>query len=584
MIPAMSDGNGLRPVSARVSVLMPVFNGADFLARAVDSLVGQALEEWELVVVDDCSLDDTALAVARFDDPRIRYSRLSQNRGLGAALNAGLGIARAPLVAYLPADDLYFARHLQSLVALLETSPGAVLAYSGVRNEHRVPGKGVLLHRTSTGQIDGFPLQLVQVLHRRTHDHWLEREELVTDDLDRMFWSRLRKRGSFVGTGEITCEWVDHPLQRHKLIREPVGGVNLYRSHFRVARPLRFHSTVGNFIDEVAQYRRFRGRPDTPPAPDGLKILLVGELAFNGERVLALEERGHTLYGLWTTDGCWFNTVGPVPFGHVTDLPREGWREALDVVRPDVVYALLNWEAVPFAHQVLASGPEIPFVWHFKESPFDCIVNGTWRKLVELYTHSDGRIYCSPEMQAWLETAIPSLAGARALVLDGDLPKREWFTEERRPLLSEQDGDIHTVVAGGPIGLTPSLIGELSALGVHVHFYGDFHRGQWPAWVEQVRTVAPDHMHLHPQVNHDRWVSELSQYDAAWLHLVKSRNEGELRRADWGDLNYPARLATYAAAGVPWIPRQLRRVRGDADPRPQAGREPLPKPAEPARR
>jgi len=95
--------------------------------------------------------------------------------------------------------------------------------------------------------------------------------------------------------------------------------------------------------------------------------------SLNAERVLALEERGHRLYGLWTPQPHWFNTVGPVPFGHVEDLPADGWRQAIDELHPDVVYGPLNWEAVPFVHQVMSSGLDAPFVWHFKESPFDCI-------------------------------------------------------------------------------------------------------------------------------------------------------------------------------------------------------------------
>lgn len=48
-------------------------------------------------------------------------------------------------------------------------------------------------------------------------------------------------------------------------------------------------------------------------------------------------------------------------------------------------------------------------------------------------------------------------------------------------------------------------------------------------------------------------MDEFSQYDAGWLHLLKSTNEGDLRRANWGDLNYPARIPTLMAAGVPMI-------------------------------
>ncbi len=528
----------------RVSVLMPVFDGAAFIRRALDSLLAQTLTEWELVIVDDGSTDATAEIVAPYlDDRRIRYRRWSENRGLGAVLNRGLDEARAPLIAYLPCDDVYYAEHLARLVAHLDGHPGTVLAYSGVRHHY---------NRVARGQIEGFPLQLVQAAHRRTHDRWVERAELVTDDLERMFWSKLRARGACENVEGVSCEWVDHPAQRHKVIREPAGGLNPYRSRYRVAEPLRFHSTVGNPIDEVAHYRRFRQRPATPRAADGLTILLVGELAYNPERVLALEERGHTLYGLWTPQPMWFNTVGPLPFGHVEDLPREGWVEAVRAIKPDVIYALLNWQAVPFVHRVLSENPGIPFAWHFKEGPFICLEKGSWPQLVDLHRRSDGRIYCSPEMVAWFETAIPG-ADVPTLVLDGDLPKREWFGDDRSPRLSERDGAIHTVVPGRPIGLHPWTVGELAAQDIHLHFYGDFTQGQWVTWIEKVRRLAPHHLHLHPNVDQERWVAEFSQYDAGWLHFFQSDNRGDLRRATWDDLNYPARIGALAAAGLPLL-------------------------------
>ncbi len=535
-------------VPAAVSVLMPTFDQAPFLPRAVDSLLAQDHGDWELVIVDDASPDDTPVAVeAYLGDPRVCYRRLARNLGLGGALNVALGLASAPVIAYLPSDDVYHGDHLASLLECLEAEPGAVLAYSGVRHHY---------NRRADGPVPGAGLQLVQVAHRRSADRWVERAELVTDDLDRMYWAKLRDRGRFVATGLVTCEWVDHPGQRHKLLQEPEGGINPYRQRFAVGAPLRFHTTVGNPIDEVAHYARFRDRPDTPPAADGLRILLVGELAYNPERVLALEERGHRLFGLWTDEPYWYNTVGPVPFGHVEDVPVEGWRERVRDLRPDVAYGLLNWQAVPFVHRVLDELDDVPFVWHFKEGPFICLEKGTWPQLVELYERSDGQIYTSPELRDWFATAVPSLAcRSSSLVLDGDLPKRDWLDAPRSPLRSQADGEVHTVVPGRPIGLHPPDVEALARAGVHLHFYGDFTHGQWKGWIDTTRRLAPDHLHLHGQVDQGDWVEELSQYDAGWLHVFESRNRGELRSADWDDLNIPARLSTLALAGVPLIQR-----------------------------
>ena len=525
---------------------MPTFKQARFLRRAIDSLLNQSLADWELIVVDDGSPDDTPAILAPFlEDPRFRSIRFTTNEGLGRALNAGLDASRGDLIAYLPSDDVWYGEHLASMVPLFDQQPDLALAYSGVRHQY---------NRSVPGQIDGEPLQLVQTMHRRGEERWLERSELTTDDLDRMLWSRLRAKGSTAGTGFVTCEWVDHPGQRHKLLREPIGGVNPYRLYCGVREPLRFHSTEGNFIDEVERFARFRDRPATPIASDGLKILLVGELAYNPERVLALEERGHQLYGLWMPNPYWYNYVGPLPFGHVQDLDPTTWLDEVRRIQPDVIYALLNWQSVPFARSVLEQNPGIPFVWHFKEGPFICLEHGCWEELIDLCTGADGFIVSSPEMLEWFDTVLPGLSDTiPTLSLDGDLPKREWFEAAPSERISSRDGDIHTVVPGRPIGLHPETVAELGAEGVHLHFYGDFTHGQWKTWIERTRGLAPHHLHLHANVDQNGWVSEFSQYDAGWLHGFTSHNRGDIRRADWDDLNYPARIATLAAAGLPMI-------------------------------
>lgn len=477
----------------QVSVVMPTYDQARFLPRAVATLQAQTLTAWELIIVDDGSPDDTPSVVAPLlIDTRICYERSQVNRGLGAALNTGLSLAQAPLIAYLPSDDQWFPTHLQTLVATLTEQPEAVLAYSGVRHHY---------NKFASGQIDNTALQLVQVCHRRTDERWVEREELVTDDVGRMFWHKLGDYSAFAGTDDVTCEWVDHPAQMHKTILEPLGGLNPFRARYQPPHPLRFHTSVGNRIDEVAQYRQFREQRYTPAA-DGLKILLVGELAYNAERVLALAERGHTLYGLWTPEPYWFNMVGPVPFGHVEDLPRNDWQNAIKRIQPDVIYALLNWQTVKFCHYVMQNNPGVPFVWHFKEGPFICLEKGLWNELAALYEGADGQIYCAPEERDWFNLALPGvLDRAPHLVLDGDLPKADWFTQSRPARLSEQDGQFHTVVPGRPIGLHPWTVGELAAQGIHLHFYGDFTQGIWKSWIEKANKVANGLLHLHPNVD-----------------------------------------------------------------------------------
>ena len=407
--------------------------------------------------------------------------------------------------------------------------------------------------RWAGGETTGAPgdhgLQLVQVAHRRTGVRWPERDELEADDLELLLWRHLPARAA---TGRVTCTWTDHPGQRHRAIRETCdGGLNVFRRRYRVRTPLRLSSRDSGLTDEQALYARFRDRP----APSGgLRVLLVGELAFNPERVLALEERGHRLFGLWTDDGLGAHTVGPLPFGHVTDVPSVEAVRGLDV---DVVYALLNWRAVPLAARVLRELPHLPFVFHFKEAPQACVRRGTWPDLAALCEGADEVLLATEEERAWLDLALPGrLDPDRTGVLDGDLPLAEWFAGERSPRLSDDDGAVHTAVLGRPLGVDADLLVRLGRAGVHVHLHGQV-RDHGPAagWAAAVREAQAqvDTVHVHPKVEQPDWVRVLSRYDAGWLHRFRSTNGGDLRRAVWDDLNAPARIPTYASAGLPML-------------------------------
>lgn len=109
-----------RDISPVVSILMPVRNEERFLPAALRSLTAQTLKEWELVMVDDNSTDDTPriLAEAAACDPRIRVLK-SSGQGLVPALNAGLAACRAPLVARMDGDDVSHPDRLAEQVAYM---------------------------------------------------------------------------------------------------------------------------------------------------------------------------------------------------------------------------------------------------------------------------------------------------------------------------------------------------------------------------------------------------------------------------------------------------------------------------------
>ncbi len=118
-----------------VSILMPVRNEERFLPAALRSLAVQTLTDWELVVVDDGSTDATPaiLAKAARHDSRIRVLGTPE-RGLVPALNAGLAVCRASLVARMDGDDVSHPRRLASQAAFLASEPGIGLVASAFRH------------------------------------------------------------------------------------------------------------------------------------------------------------------------------------------------------------------------------------------------------------------------------------------------------------------------------------------------------------------------------------------------------------------------------------------------------------------
>ncbi|HWA68526.1 MAG TPA: glycosyltransferase [Rhizomicrobium sp.] len=113
------------------SVVIPVYNRAAALARAIASVCAQSCQDFEILVVDDGSTDNPRAVIDRLEDPRIRFIAQA-NAGGGAARNTGIAQARGRFVALLDSDDVFLPHHLASMRTLLEATT-ATAGYARVR-------------------------------------------------------------------------------------------------------------------------------------------------------------------------------------------------------------------------------------------------------------------------------------------------------------------------------------------------------------------------------------------------------------------------------------------------------------------
>jgi GT2 family glycosyltransferase len=107
---------------ANVTVVIPLYNKGPFILRALNSVVRQNYQDWEVIVVNDGSTDNSGSIAQSFQDPRVRVIH-QKNAGPGAARNHGVAKTKTPLVAFLDADDEWFPEYLETAVAAFQRNP-----------------------------------------------------------------------------------------------------------------------------------------------------------------------------------------------------------------------------------------------------------------------------------------------------------------------------------------------------------------------------------------------------------------------------------------------------------------------------
>lgn len=197
----------------KVSVCIPTYMGADLLGATIESVLSQNLEDFELIIIDDNSHDDTAAVVIRYNDSRIRFIQNSSNLGPEGNWNKCLEYARGRFFKLLPQDDLLLPTCLSKQVAILEQdaeqhlaftfsarriidSNGRILTTRGYTNgkEGIIPGNNIIRHclRFGTNLIGEPGGVLFRTDVARQIGNFSASEPYVID-LD--YWFRLLQKG-----------------------------------------------------------------------------------------------------------------------------------------------------------------------------------------------------------------------------------------------------------------------------------------------------------------------------------------------------------------------------------------------------
>jgi glycosyltransferase involved in cell wall biosynthesis len=209
----------MKPFQPRISVVIPVYNGANYLAAAIDSALAQTYDNVEVLVVDDGSTDDGATeAVARSYGDRIRYHR-KENGGVSSALNRGIALMQGEYFAWLSHDDRYlpekFTKQLEFIqggaenIEALATGLEVIDSTGAVASKYSCESIRVL--RTGKDVMDHWVYGCSLLIHKSVFDRagGFNESNRTVQDLE--MWLKMVHEGTAITMmPEVLCQWRHH--------------------------------------------------------------------------------------------------------------------------------------------------------------------------------------------------------------------------------------------------------------------------------------------------------------------------------------------------------------------------------------
>jgi glycosyltransferase involved in cell wall biosynthesis len=227
----------------KVSIIVATYNRAQFLKEAIESVLTQSFENFELIIVDDGSMDKTREMINNFADNRIKYI-YQQNKGRSNARNKAISIAKGQYIAFLDSDDLYLPDKLSLQVDYLDNHPKVGMIYtSALCIEENGNLTSVTYEATASGEIYKeiaffvpVTITLPTVMVRR---EVLSAVGLFDEKMHRFedtdLWRRISKISHIDGIKEYTCKLRTHS-NNHLIAQNPdelVSAIHYYAKKIR---------------------------------------------------------------------------------------------------------------------------------------------------------------------------------------------------------------------------------------------------------------------------------------------------------------------------------------------------------------
>lgn len=238
----------------RVSVVMSVYNGEPYLREAIDSILTQTYADFEFVIIDDGSTDESANIIRSYIDARIRFVQ-QENRGLPAGLNQGIGLSTGEYIARMDADDISELSRLARQVRYMDDNPSCVLVGTGAS---LIDKDGLLLHSMTMprGQDDNIrelqrgasPFIHGSVMFKKVAvSQCGYYDERSTGHEDWVLWTKMIRLGEMTNLPQI--------LYRHRLTPEAITTMPRRMANLKMNINKKFLATGVLPVEDIARLR-----------------------------------------------------------------------------------------------------------------------------------------------------------------------------------------------------------------------------------------------------------------------------------------------------------------------------------------
>lgn len=231
-----------------VSIIMPSYNTAPYIKETIQSVLDQTYQNWELIIVDDCSTDNTDEVVASIKDERIRYLKNEKNSGAAVSRNRALREAKGRWIAFLDSDDLWMPEKLGKQIGFMEKN-GYSFSYTNYEEidiEGKETGVKVTGPRkvTKTGMFNYCWLGCLTVMYDRNVVGLIQIEDIKKNN-DYAMWLKACKKAD--------CYLLDEYLGKYRKGR--AGSVSTHSIktmigwHYKLFREAEKQGTVRSIVN-----------------------------------------------------------------------------------------------------------------------------------------------------------------------------------------------------------------------------------------------------------------------------------------------------------------------------------------------